>query len=47
MRGREKCRVVVGKPEGSRTLGRPRCRWEDSIKMGLKEWVGRTWTGLI
>jgi hypothetical protein len=30
-------RVVVGKPEGKRPLGRPRRRWEDNIKMGLKE----------
>jgi hypothetical protein len=25
--------VLVGKPEGKRPLGRPRCRWEDNIKM--------------
>jgi len=30
-------RVVVGKPEGKRQLGRPRCRWEDNIKMDLQE----------
>ena len=35
-------RVLVGKPEGKRPLGRPRCRWEDNIKMGLQEvGVGR------
>jgi hypothetical protein len=28
-------RVLVGKPEGKRPLGRPRCRWEDNIKMHL------------
>ena len=33
-------RVLVGKPEGKRTLGRPRCRWEDNIKMDLQEVVG-------
>jgi len=27
----------VGKPEGKRPLGRPRCRWEDNIKMDLPE----------
>jgi hypothetical protein len=27
-------RVFVGKPEGKRPLGRPRCRWEDNIKNG-------------
>jgi len=30
-------RVLVGKPEGKRLLGRPRYRWEDNIKMGLQE----------
>jgi len=29
--------VVVGKPEGKRPLGRPRHRWEDNIKMELRE----------
>jgi len=30
-------RVLVGKPEGKRPLGRPRRRWEDNIKMDLHE----------
>ena len=30
-------RVLVGKPEGKRLLGRPRLRWEDNIKMDLQE----------
>jgi len=30
-------RVLVGKPEGKSTLGRPRLRWEDNIKMDLQE----------
>jgi hypothetical protein len=33
-------RVLVGKPEGKRPLGRPKHRWEDIIKMDLQE-VGR------
>jgi hypothetical protein len=33
-------RVLVGKPKGQRLLGRPRCRWEDNIKMDHQE-VGR------
>ena len=33
-------RVLVGKPEGKRQLGRPGCRCEDNIKMDLQE-VGR------
>ena len=35
--GRGIYRVLVGKPEGKRRLGRPRYRWEDNIKMDLKE----------
>jgi hypothetical protein len=31
------CRVLVGKPEGRRPLGRPRSRWEGNIKMDLQE----------
>jgi len=38
--GRGVHRVLVGKPEGKRPLGRPKCRWEDNIKMYLRE-VGR------
>jgi len=30
-------KVLVGKPEGKRPLGRPRRRWEDNIKMDLQE----------
>jgi hypothetical protein len=35
--GRKVYRVLVGKPEGKRPLGRPRCRWEDGIRMDLWE----------
>ena len=35
--GRGMHRVLVGKPEGKRPLGRPRRRWEDNIKMDLQE----------
>jgi len=35
--GREVHRVLVGKPEGKRPLGRPRRRWEDIIKTDLQE----------
>jgi hypothetical protein len=35
--GRGVYRVLVGRPEGKRQLGRPRCRWEDNIKMDLRE----------
>jgi len=30
-------RILVGKPKGKRPLRRPRCRWEDNIKMDLQE----------
>jgi hypothetical protein len=29
--------ILVGRPEERRPLGRPRCRWEDNIKMDLRE----------
>jgi len=35
--GTDVYRVLVGKPEGKSPLGRPRHRWEDSVKMGLQE----------
>jgi len=35
--GRGVYRVLVGKPEGKRPLGRPRHRWEDNIRMDLQE----------
>ena len=41
-------KVLMGKPEGKRPLGRPRRRWEDNIKMDLQEvdvgaWIGSSW----
>jgi hypothetical protein len=41
-------RLLVGKPEGKRRLGRPRCRWVDNIKMDLLGigWGGVDWIGL-
>jgi hypothetical protein len=41
-------RILVGKPEGRRPLERPRRRWEDDIKMDLKEvgWGCMDWTNL-
>jgi hypothetical protein len=41
-------RILVGKPEGKRPLGRPRCRWVDNIKMELREigWDGVGWIDL-
>jgi hypothetical protein len=39
--------VLVGKSEGKRPLGRRRGKWEDNIKMDLKELGCEAWTGLI
>jgi hypothetical protein len=38
-------RILVGKPEGKRPLGRPRRRWLDNIKKDLREieWDGVDW----
>jgi hypothetical protein len=38
-------RILVGEPEGRRPLGRPRCRWLDSIKMDPRviDWDGIDW----
>ena len=36
-KGRGAYRILVGKPEGKRSLGRPRHGWEDNIKMDLQE----------
>jgi hypothetical protein len=46
--GREVYMVLVGKPEGKRPLGRPRRRWEDGIKMDIREigWGGVEWIHL-
>jgi hypothetical protein len=35
--GRDICMVLVRRPKGKRPLGIPRCRWEDNIKMDLRE----------
>ena len=42
-------RVLVGKPEGKRPLGRPRRRWEDNIKMDPQEVEGscEDWMDLV
>jgi hypothetical protein len=43
-------KILVGRPEGKRPLGRPRCRWEDNIEMFLREigleyvdWINMAW----
>jgi hypothetical protein len=34
---RNECRILIGKPEGKRPLGRCRRRWEDNIRKDLRE----------
>jgi hypothetical protein len=45
---RNNCRTLVGKPEGKRSLGRPRCRLMDNIKIDRREigWDGMDWIDL-
>jgi hypothetical protein len=43
--GRNVYRVLVGKREGKRPLGRPRRRWEDGIKMHFRRLVRGVWSG--
>jgi hypothetical protein len=46
---RNACRILVGKPEGKRPLGRPRRRKVENIKMDLREirWDGTGWINLV
>jgi hypothetical protein len=48
MENRNAYRILVGKPEGKRPLGRPRRRWVDNIKMDLRkiEWDSMDWIDL-
>jgi hypothetical protein len=45
---RNEYRLLVEKPEGRRSQGRPRCRWLDNVKMDLGEigWSGMDWIDL-
>jgi hypothetical protein len=52
--GRSAFKILTGKPEGKRSLGRPRRSWEDNIRMDLKEigintrnWVDSVRIGII
>jgi hypothetical protein len=46
--GEERKVYLMGKPEGKRPLGRPRHRWEDGIRMDLREigWGSVDWVQL-
>jgi hypothetical protein len=41
-------RILVGKQEGNRPLGRPRRRWKDNIKINVREigWSSTDWIGI-
>jgi hypothetical protein len=45
---RNACRILVGKPEGKRPVGRPRCSCVDNVKLDLRErgWGGMDWIDL-
>jgi hypothetical protein len=52
--GRGVHRILMGKPEGKRPLGRPRRRWENNIKIDLQEvaggcedWMELGWRALV
>jgi hypothetical protein len=49
METRNAYRILVGKQEGKRPLGRPRRRWVDNIKMHFKEikWGGMDWILMV
>ena len=38
-------KILVGKPEGKRPLGLPRCKWEENFKMDIQEVEFEVWTG--
>jgi hypothetical protein len=40
-------RVLVGRPEGRRSIGRPRHRWRDNVKMDFQEVGWGTWAELM
>jgi len=42
-------RILLGKPEEKRSLGRPRCRWEDNNKMDYRQvgWESMDWIELV
>jgi hypothetical protein len=42
---RKMYKVLVRTPKGKKPLGRPRRRWEDGIRMDLREIGGRVWSG--
>jgi hypothetical protein len=46
-KGRGAYKILVGRPEGRKPLGRPRRRWEIILKWILKKWDGMAWPGLI
>jgi hypothetical protein len=49
MRGERAYKILVGKPQAKIPLGKPRLRWEDNIRMDLREieWKGADWMHLI
>jgi hypothetical protein len=48
MPGSNVCNILIGKPEGKKSFGRPRHRWEDNITIDLREigWEGADWMNM-
>jgi hypothetical protein len=44
---RNEYKILVGKPEGKRPLGRARRRWKGNTRMILGKWGGKMWTGCL
>lgn len=44
---RNEYKILIGKPEGNRQLGRYGCRWKSNIKMNLTDIRWEVWTGFI
>jgi hypothetical protein len=48
--GEKRNRVLLGKPGGKRPLGRPRCRWMNTVNMDFRDemgWYGMDWIDLV
>jgi len=44
---RDACKILIGQLELKRLLGWPRCRREDNVRIAIREYGGKVWTGCI
>jgi len=40
-------KILVGKPDGNRSLGKHRHRYEGNVKMDVRKYIGKLWSGFI